>query len=209
MISTRRALLLSLVCLALFSLRVTFTSELRFLFLPYNLALAWIPWALASWASSAERRPAWLLLLFGWLLFFPNSFYLMTDLAHLGGRSAAPAWFDPALFGAYALCGVVLAVGSLWRVEKKLQTIVGGWALQLMLAGVVLATGFGVWLGRVRRWNSWDVVLMPTELLAEVGDVMLRPWDHPGAVAATTVYSVMLGAVYVCLRPASRGTITP
>lgn len=199
-IATRRALLLSVVCVGLYLVRVAYTGELRFLFLPYNLLLAWIPWGLSVWVSTASRRPAWLALLFVWLLFFPNSFYLITDLAHLGGRSAAPAWFDPALFAAYALVGAVLAVGSLGRVERKLADLVGGWALALLLAGVVVATGFGVWLGRVRRWNSWDLVLTPGDLVSEIGHVVLQPWHHPGAVAATMVYSCLLGATYLCFR---------
>ncbi len=197
----RRALVLTVVCLALFVARIAFTHEARFRFLPWNLLLAWMPWAFAWAVTRTPHRAAQVVALAGWLLFFPNSFYLVTDLAHLGGRSAAPAWFDPALFGAFALCGVALAVGSLARIEAWLTAQVGRIALLVGLGGVVLATGFGVWLGRVRRWNSWDVVTTPGALLEEIAAIVFRPWQHPGAVAATLVYSALLGAAYLCFRP--------
>jgi uncharacterized membrane protein len=200
----RRALILTVVCLCLFGARVGFTGELRFRFLLWNVFLAWIPWAFAWAATRTERRPVQVLAFAGWLLFFPNSFYLVTDLSHLGGRTAAPSWFDPAMFGAFALCGVALAVGSLARIEAWLRDHLRSATLWVGLASVLVATGFGVWLGRVRRWNSWDVVTEPIALLAEIGSIVMRTCQHPGAVAATLVYSLLLGAAYLCFRPSFR-----
>lgn len=196
-----RLALLSAVCVCLYLARVAFTGELRFLFLGWNLLLAWIPWGIACGLLFVERRWALAIGCGAWLLFFPNSFYLITDLAHLGGKSRAPAWFDPALFAAFALAGAMLAVDSLALVERRLREHVSALAGPIAVAGAIVASGFGIWLGRVRRWNSWDVLQQPWDLCHDIALVILRPWESPGAVAATMVYSVLLGTLYLFIRP--------
>src|SRR5688572_26801379 len=63
--------------------RMAYTGSYLFLFLVWNLFLAWLPYALTS---AAQNRPKWrsgkgfVFLFAGWLLFIPNSFYIITDL---------------------------------------------------------------------------------------------------------------------------------
>jgi uncharacterized membrane protein len=137
-------------------------------FLVWNLFLAAIP-VVCAYLARRNGRSAWFFLFAGvWLVFFPNAPYIVTDLMHI--RTARPAnlWLDVLALGAAALTGLFAGLVSLrWMQEALLRrgarpTL--GWGFALFAA---LLAGFGVYLGRFQRWNSWDIVTRPTELLAE------------------------------------------
>jgi uncharacterized membrane protein len=89
--------LFSIFCFHLFVFRVIYTGSLEFRFLNWNLFLAFIPWFLSSVIILKDLQSNKLLLTFlilVWVLFFPNSPYILTDLFHLGTSSRAPVWFD-------------------------------------------------------------------------------------------------------------------
>src|SRR6186997_1018228 len=90
--------LMSSFCFSLSVVRYFVTDTPVFLFLNWNLLLAIIPWLISSAmiAVPALRENKFLLagLIFAWILFFPNSPYILTDLFHLRVRAHAPIWFD-------------------------------------------------------------------------------------------------------------------
>lgn len=136
-------------------------------FLVWNLFLAAVP-VLAAWGARRLYGRAWfwpLALL--WLAFFPNAPYIVTDLMHIRTTRPGNLWVDVLLLGSSALTGLVAGLLSLrWLHEAVLRRFSAtlGWSL-VLVAG--LLAGFGVYLGRFQRWNSWDIVTRPTELLAE------------------------------------------
>src|SRR5687767_8279664 len=80
-------ILSSLFSIALAFARVLYTGELLFLSLIWNLFLALIPYALTRLLTQrsywVENKWKFALINFIWLLFIPNSFYIITDLFHL------------------------------------------------------------------------------------------------------------------------------
>src|SRR5262245_13394073 len=74
-------------CLLL-SARVMVTGHLTYVFLVWNLFLAFLPFAITEWLWAFIQKEKNKLILmafvFPWLLFVPNSFYILTDLFHLG-----------------------------------------------------------------------------------------------------------------------------
>ncbi len=143
--------------------------------LPYmviNLVLAWIPWVLGAVAVRARSRRALALQLVPWLLFFPNAPYLVTDLLHLERQWPVPHWYDVLLYGSFAVTGCVLAWTSLSMVRERLGRELGAVRAELALLGIALLAGFGVYLGRFERWNSWDVLGRPAELARGLADAL-------------------------------------
>jgi uncharacterized membrane protein len=53
---------------------------------------------------------------------------------------------------------------------------------------------FGIYLGRVLRWNSWDVIANP-RILSELGSVVLEP----RAIAMTVLLSAFLTLSYLVM----------
>jgi hypothetical protein len=101
------ALSSALAC-AILAARILRVESATFIFLVWNLFLAWVPYMWSLWAASIERRHPrawWRLLLPGalWLLFFPNAPYIVTDFVHLRERPPVPLWYDLGLLAAFAL----------------------------------------------------------------------------------------------------------
>src|SRR5262249_47135886 len=142
----------SMLACALLGARVLRTHSLAYVFLAYNLTLAWIPVGLAATTRHLWKTRSWLAAPAGvaWWLFFPNAFYLVTDFVHLHPRPGVPTWYDIALVAAFAWCGTLLALASLGRMHALVRDAFGalwGWAFAIFAC---LSSGFGIWLGRVQ-----------------------------------------------------------
>ena len=105
--------IISLMCLGISIFRFLYTDTKVFLFLNWNLFLAFVPWALSSMViirpKLQENKLIIVVLLFVWLLFFPNAPYILTDLFHLKTVSSMPMWFDLILILFFAWAGLILA----------------------------------------------------------------------------------------------------
>ena len=106
------------ICLLL--VRLILSGELTYIFLAWNLFLAWIPLAVSQQLTGARNRWQILLLTGCWLLFLPNAPYIITDFLHLRQRPPIPYWYDILLLFSAALNGLLLGLVSLLTVEKFL-----------------------------------------------------------------------------------------
>ena len=58
-------------------------------------------------------------------------------------------------------------------------------------------SGLGVYLGRVRRWNSWDLLLNPGAVLADVITLVVHPLAHAQTHAVVMIVGVLLLVGYL------------
>lgn len=202
------SLLLSAFSLFLLAARIVRTDRLQFAFLGWNLLLAWVACALchAACASWDRGRPRSTLLLVGafWAM-FPNTFYLVTDLIHLR-RAHGPLWHDFALLFASAAAGVAIALHCMREVHRRAQQSFGrvtGWVSMALLAG---STGYAIWLGRVFRVNSWDLLVAPESVGRAALGPLLSPLDNTLAWGMTALFGSLLLLLYVaCAGPPKPG----
>lgn len=196
----------SALALAMLAARVLRTSTLDLAFLAWNLALAWAPLALAVLAERLSRtsREATLAIGAAWWLFFPNAIYLVTDLVYAGGGRGVLRWYDAAMLGAFAFAGASLAIASLERMRAMVAARSGEWPSWLFAAAVWLSSGVGVWLGRVRRWNSWDALTRPEAVLRDLAELVIAPRANAAAWVVACVFAALLAALQIgARRPAS------
>ncbi len=200
--------LLSAFVLGMLALRVLYTGTLGHSWLVWNLFLAWIPLVLAlllyerSRAGVSVRVLAPIAVL--WLFFFPNAPYLVTDLKHIGNGGSVPVLYDVLLLSAGAWAGLLLGLTSLFlihAVARRLVGVVNAWAL---VVGVLALSSFGIYLGRVQRWNSWDVVAHPGPIVHQVATGLLHPVSHPRPIALTVLFTVFLLVSYLVLYSFAR-----
>lgn len=191
---------LSVVAVGLVVARASMTGVLHFRFLLWNLFLAWVPYLLSLAMLRAHRtgRPTAVIAALGvpWLAFLPNAPYLVTDLIHLRQRSV-PLEFDAALLGVFALAGLALGMVSLRHVHHVVAARFGtpwGWVMAL---SVLALSAVGILLGRVYRFNSWDVVTDPNGLIEVFGWWLLDPFGDPGALAFLVVGAAALLVAYL------------
>jgi uncharacterized membrane protein len=175
----------SLGCLLMVALRVLATGSLRYAGLLWNLFLAWIPYLLSlairrvadRHGGSAKVKPLAVVLGLAWLFFYPNAPYILTDFIHvIWGRRMLEAhlpwitenallWYDILLNSSFAFVGHFIGLISLQILHRMVGARFGwrwGWAFVVAAIGM---GGYGIYIGRFERLNSWDIVRAPLETL--------------------------------------------
>lgn len=171
-----------------------------FFFLAWNLFLAWIPYLLSLTLKRLTNFKILTVLVFvSWLLFFPNAPYIITDLLHLKYRPPVPMWYDVLMFFAFAWTGLILGFASLLEVQKFLSKRLSPGFVRLIVIGALGLCGFGVFVGRFQRWNSWDVLSNPFRLCFDMFEILINPMAHWGTFGLTFVLSGLLILGYYTL----------
>ncbi len=193
-----------LVC-ALLAVRIGRTESWHFRWLAWNLILAWVPFGaslLADWLRLRRPERPWRLLAPAalWLAFLPNAPYIVTDLMHLGRRDDQWLyWYDVIMVVAVAWTGCVLGAVSLGIMQGIVARYLGramGWLFVLASAGLC---GFGIYVGRFHRWNSWDILFNPLTLLRDLATVFLHPLQYPRPWALCALFAAFVLVSYLTL----------
>jgi len=203
----RIAIVASLVLLSIFVLgmlvgRVLYTRTLDNTSIAWNLVLAWVPFlvALVVYVRASSASVASLVGLSAvWLLFFPNAPYIVTDLKHIGPGGGIPVLYDVLLLSGAAWTGLLLGLTSLFLMHgfaRRFLGVVNAWAVVVL---VLILSSFGVYLGRVQRWNSWDVFTRPGALLGDATEGL-----HARPLALTVLFTSFLLVTYLVLYSFAR-----
>lgn len=161
--------LFTIYSLILLVVRAKLTNSIYLFFLVWNLFLAFVPYLFISYLKTQitiqKSKIKTLSLLFIWLLFLPNSFYILTDLIHLSQSSSHLFWFDLVAISSYALIGFTLGIVSLIEFENIIKTYTSTLITNLIIPAICFLCGVGIYLGRILRYNSWDIISNPFELV--------------------------------------------
>lgn len=200
----------SVVSTTMVAVRVVYTGHFSYIFLVWNLFLAWLPFLFALMVV-VFRQSKLALGAFGmlWLLFFPNTTYLVTDLIHLNQTNYIPIWYDAIMLFSFALTGLMLGLLSLYFVHAVVQSHFGqafGW-LFVMITAVL--GGVGVYIGRFLRWNSWDVFTNPITLLNDLVHNLFNPDLFFKAFVTTGMLTAVFMVAYIILFLLPRITLEP
>jgi uncharacterized membrane protein len=189
-------MLASGLSIAMLLMRIIYTGQPTYIFLAWNLFLAWMPFSFALLAHQFWQRTWVLLPLSGlWLLFLPNAPYLITDLMHLHYSSIVPTWYDAIMIFSFALTGLLLGFLSLYLMQSLVVRRFG-WRMGWLFAWLVLGlSGLGVYIGRFLRWNSWDVFTSPFTLF----NSLLNPELFLKAFVVTALLSMISIFAYVIM----------
>lgn len=183
------------------------TDSLAYLFLLWNLFLAFIPYWITWWMTRnitiIENKVKLTIALAAWLLFIPNSFYIITDFFHLSHFGSAPKWFDLLLIFSFAWNGILCGIISLRRVEIVVSLIRGKGFSILLVFAVMWLSAFGIYIGRFLRYNSWDVITDPFSLAGEIIDMIIHPFENSYAWGMTLCYSAFMTLVYFTIKKLS------
>ena len=187
----------SLICYGLLIVRQVRAHSGHYSFLYANLLLAWIPLLLSLVLRRFDGQAGWKRGLFVftglvWFCFFPNSFYIVTDLVHLERVGELPFWFNMMVVTSFAFAGAFLGCLALYLLHLAVRERFGvriGWVFAI----VMLALGsLGIYVGRFLRWNSWEVFTRPWGLLDDVSELVAD--SHRAAVFSGTFFFFSLMA---------------
>lgn len=205
--SFRRQFLLALLTSSVVSLGLFLYGAWRnhsfneFSYLSLNLALAWLPFIFASRLVGVLKCKLWsswegLSLSILWLVFLPNSFYMISDFVHLEDVKRVNILFDTLMFTSFIYTGVALGFSSLYLIHVQLRRRLSVIEANILIAFTLLISSTAIYIGRDLRWNSWDILTNPGGLLFDISDRLQHPASYPQMLMTIVVFFIVLASMY-------------
>ncbi|MES2486679.1 MAG: DUF1361 domain-containing protein [Bacteroidota bacterium] len=186
---------LSLFCLGLLLIRAKITQSIFLFFLIWNLFLAYTPLAVSSLLINnitlVQKRRYLLPLLACWLFLLPNAPYLITDFIHLNKDNAIPVWFDILLIASFTLTGLLFGLASMHNVYKIVLVKTSATAAKIIMLFICGLCGFGIYLGRFLRYNSWDILQKPISLGIDIFSSLFASETYRAAWGITLGFGML------------------
>ncbi|GAB2835801.1 DUF1361 domain-containing protein [Ferruginibacter profundus] len=184
------------------AVRFMYSGGHGFVFLIWNLFLAWIPFAISVVFKKIRSAGKWkqVLIFAVWLIFFPNALYIVTDLLHIDMETTIPKWYDVVLLFTSSITGLIMAFVSLLRVEKYLSYKFSNNKVHVMMIAILFISSFGVYLGRFLRWNSWDIISNPVNLLYSIAQRFISPFHYLQTWGITLMFTILFYLLYLAIK---------
>jgi uncharacterized membrane protein len=178
----------------------------------WNLFLAFIPLLLSFYLFrqlSLKRNFAWWIVFVIYAAFLPNAPYILTDVVHL----IAATWANPSVW-IITLFYIPLHVGAMLAGFEAYVVSLINQSAYLRRSGLKryiiplewlthILCALGIYLGRFRRLNSWDIVRAPQDvILATLNDLTEK---RPLIVIALT--ALILGVLYWIMKQVTIGIL--
>lgn len=197
-------LVATLVTLCLFGVRAIRNSSLDYDYLAWNLFLAWLPFLLALALLRLLQTRLWssgwaVLVSLLWLLFLPNSFYMISDFIHLQDIASVDVLYDTVMFMAFIYLGLTLGFSSLYLMHMEFKKRFAPRVSAGMVGAAILLASFAIYIGRDLRRNSWDVLTNPAGLLFDISDRLLHPSGYGQIIVTTLGFFALLASMYAVL----------
>lgn len=160
----------ALIIISVFSVLLSFgkvmhSGYLTFLTLSWNLLLAWIPYLISRYGFQKEQGKNTKNIIFFiiWILFLPNAPYLITDFIHLNIKGPY-RWLEIVIFSSYGLSGLLLFQLSILHFKNIFLSKYSKITRQFIIVFLSGICAYGIYLGRILRCNSWEIVSDPIGL---------------------------------------------
>jgi len=187
----------SVFCVTILDLGIAYSHDASYSFLDWNLFLAWIPLAMALAVERATRNDRVALKILaglGWLLFFPNAPYILTDFVHLERWSSTNLLLDAAMLVCFACTALLIGLLSLYVMHMTWRRGLGNTVAWLCVSTSLLLASLGVCIGRYVHLNSWDAITHPGKTTAAI--VAVTSPEHLWLSLALIGFTALLGLAY-------------
>ncbi len=183
-------------CIALVVVRMIKTEHYSFLFLFWNLFLAYLPVLFMKLIKpNTHKYLSFIFLMFS-ILFLPNSPYILTDLFHLKKALIAPLWFDLILILTFAITGFIYFIMAFDLILNKIRRSYSKKINLIAKPLLLLACSYGMYLGRYLRYNSWDIISSPIDLASGMINSVFNPNYYKETLSVTITFAVFLYLIF-------------
>lgn len=164
----------------LLMVRMKLNKSYFFSFLIWNIFLAIIPYAITMYLNTSKnvsklKLGFWFMV---WLAFLPNAPYIVTDLIHIRIGNDSLLWLDVLVVLSFALSGLLLFYISILDMQKLLKSKFKTLPVEMISIAILFLCGFGVYLGRFLRYNSWEIISGPQYLFIDILNMIIAPFQH-------------------------------
>ncbi|WP_179336657.1 DUF1361 domain-containing protein [Winogradskyella ludwigii] len=193
------ALIFSIILLMV---RMKLNKSYFFLFLIWNVFLAIIPYTITMYLNtkpniSKIKLAFWSLV---WLAFLPNAPYIVTDLIHIRIGNHSLLWLDVLVVLSFTLSGLLLFFISIMDMQKLLKSKFEKLPVEAVSIVIIFLCGFGVYLGRFLRYNSWEIISQPHLLFKDIITIIFSPFQHFEAWLFTLGFGAFLVVGYFMFK---------
>ncbi len=193
--------LTTLVSVGFFAYGAWLDRSLYYDYLIWNLFLAWLPLIFAYRLAVVLQRKLWssweaMGMSMLWLVFLPNSFYMISDFIHLQDVQHY-LLYDALMFTSFIYIGVLLGYSSLYLIHLELNKRFVASTTWWLICLTLLICSFAIYLGRDLRWNSWDILTNPGGLLFDISVRLLHPASYPNMFLTILPFFILLISMYV------------
>lgn len=175
--------------------RIIKTEELVFIFLIWNVFLAFVPFWVSEYLKKQTLNIKQLPLFAIWLFFIPNSPYILTDLFHLKLRAGVPLWYDLSIILSFAVIGLILFFRSFMDMTIWLKQWFNDQQMKWITPFLFWLIAFGLYLGRYLRYNSWDII-HPIRLAKSSIHILFEK----DTIGFTFIFAIFMWFIYILLR---------
>lgn len=149
----------------------------------WNLILAAVSVVLSWYLTRKHKQSMRLFWGFLWLIFAPNTIYVLTDLYHLVEQWGMVGGIEKLIvlcqYFIFISIGVVTFVMSLYFFEYSLTRYLPRKISEYMITPIIavlnFVIAFGVMVGRVQRTNSWELFTNPTQAYHDIVQTLTSP----------------------------------
>jgi uncharacterized membrane protein len=193
------ALIFSIILLMV---RMKLNKSYFFLFLIWNVFLAIIPYTITMYLNTKPNISKIKLAFWGlvWLAFLPNAPYIVTDLIHIRIGNHSLLWLDVLVVLSFALSGLLLFFISIMDMQKLLKSKFEKLPVEAVSIVIIFLCGFGVYLGRFLRYNSWEIISQPHLLFKDIITIIFSPFQHFEAWLFTLGFGAFLVVGYFMFK---------
>jgi uncharacterized membrane protein len=204
--ATNKMLILSVAfTMILLAIRIALTNSLTYLFFVWNIFLAIIPLVSSNYLLKQQKLGIKsIIIIFGWLFFYPNAPYIITDFFHYVERPPVPYWFDLLICISAVWNGLILGLISLIQVEAFLSRHLKPTIVKAIVLASFLLCGYGIYIGRFLRFNSWDIVTDIDGLFDASLQRIIHPFHHTSTWSFTLLFAVMMAVFYYTIKSISQ-----
>lgn len=202
--------ILYILALAIFLniLRIILFGNNTFIYIFWNIFLAFVSFFISSILllnTDKENiiKPLFIIGFILWILFLPNAPYVVTDFIHLGRIRAVPVMYDMFLLFSAAYASLLLGLYSISHMEKILLLKFTKKITNILILIIILFTGFGVYLGRFLRFNSWDFFINHNSLVTSIWKISTESNGYANVFGYTLLFFIFIYVSYLSFKSAN------
>ena len=197
-------LALTLIASMLLMFRAKMSNSFYLIFLIWNIFLAAIPYGITFYIPLKKRwfTVKWIkvLVFFIWLLFLPNAPYILSDFTHLQWSPLRYLILDAIIISCSSLLGFLFMAFSIRDMQSLFFSTLSRKQNLLLLISICILLGFGIYLGRYLRWNSWDVMQNPKALVQDIDNIVIHPVRNKFVWLVTLGYASVSYLAITCIN---------
>lgn len=197
--------ILSTHILILLFIVTIFLLPTRFTFLAWNIFLAVIPFDIALCVKKLTPKHKLLVipLTLLWLIFYPNTIYMITDFAHLSaigtGLINSTQILNYGLLAIGIFLGVSLGISSA-RIMLQTWLPTSSYIVTFGVFSIIsILSSYAIYMGRFLRLNSWDLLLDIHNVILQMNHALSVHSLH--FILVFTFVQIFLMIINVTLNP--------